>query len=86
MSGIAGIFHQDGALVAAEDLRRMTSLLARRGPEGVGVWRGGSSGLVPVSYTHLDVYKRQGRKLDVAASAIGECRAVVAEVAGRAVN
>lgn len=46
MSGIAGIFHQDGALVAAEDLRRMVSLLARRGPEGVGVWLGESSGLV----------------------------------------
>ena len=46
MSGIAGIYHQDGALVAAEDLRRMTSLLARRGPEGIGVWHGESSGLV----------------------------------------
>ncbi len=61
MSGIAGIFHQDGALIAAEDLRRMASLLARRGPEGVGVWLGESSGLVHtlLATTPESLFERQ---------------------------
>ena len=33
--------------------------------EGTYCWLGDSSGRGPVSYTHLDVYKRQGTEIDV---------------------
>jgi asparagine synthase (glutamine-hydrolysing) len=45
MSGIFGIFNQDGAPVRAGDLNAMASLLARRGPDGTGIWNGASVGL-----------------------------------------
>lgn len=45
MSGIFGIFYQDGASVQADDLRQMASLLARRGPDHTDLWLFGSIGL-----------------------------------------
>ena len=45
MSGICGLFNIDGALVTEPDLRAMTSLLQRRGPEGRNIWHQGSIGL-----------------------------------------
>jgi asparagine synthase (glutamine-hydrolysing) len=45
MSGIFGIFNQDGAPVPAGDLNAMASLLTRRGPDGTGIWNEASVGL-----------------------------------------
>lgn len=45
MSGIAGICNPDGRPVQQSDLERMVAALARRGPDGSGVWIGGASGL-----------------------------------------
>ena len=38
MCGIAGIFSTSGGLVLEDELRRMSSRLAPRGPDGEGVW------------------------------------------------
>ena len=45
MSGIAGIYHFDGRPVDPALLRRMTDVIAYRGPEGAGHWLDGSVGL-----------------------------------------
>lgn len=45
MSGICGLFNLDDALVAETELRAMTAMLEKRGPEGTGRWRDGSVGL-----------------------------------------
>jgi asparagine synthase (glutamine-hydrolysing) len=45
MSGICGQFNLDDAPVAAADLRAMTAMLKRRGPEGSTQWQNGPVGL-----------------------------------------
>jgi asparagine synthase (glutamine-hydrolysing) len=45
MSGICGLFNLDDAQVADADLRAMTAMLNRRGPEGTGRWRDRQVGL-----------------------------------------
>jgi asparagine synthase (glutamine-hydrolysing) len=45
LSGIAGLFQLDGAPVDPGDLRAMTSLLERRGPDGTHRWHRGPVGL-----------------------------------------
>jgi len=45
MSGICGLFNLDDAPVAATELRAMTSMLEKRGPEGTNRWRDGQIGL-----------------------------------------
>jgi asparagine synthase (glutamine-hydrolysing) len=45
MSGICGQFNLDNAPVAATDLRAMTSMLEKRGPERTGRWQEGPVGL-----------------------------------------
>lgn len=45
MSGICGIFTLDHAPVTDTDLRAMTAMLERRGPEGIGRWQVGPVGL-----------------------------------------
>jgi asparagine synthase (glutamine-hydrolysing) len=45
VSGIAGIFHVDGAPASPRDIEVMTGALAHRGPDGAGVWCGGSVAL-----------------------------------------
>ncbi|MFO1433615.1 MAG: asparagine synthase (glutamine-hydrolyzing) [Candidatus Competibacteraceae bacterium] len=45
MSGITGIYHRDGRPVAPELLRRMTELIAHRGPDGTGYWIDGPLGM-----------------------------------------
>ena len=45
MSGICGLFNLDDAPVANSELRAMTSMLERRGPERTGAWRDGPCGL-----------------------------------------
>src|SRR5262252_6593117 len=46
MCGIAGILHQDPTRrVTSETLRRMTSALAHRGPDGDGYYENGNIGL-----------------------------------------
>ena len=50
MSGICGLFNLDGAPVTRGELRAMTSMLERRGPEGTSVWR---SELVGLGHTLL---------------------------------
>jgi asparagine synthase (glutamine-hydrolysing) len=45
MSGICGQFNLDDAPVAAADLRAMTTMLERRGPEGSTQWQNGPIGL-----------------------------------------
>lgn len=46
MSGIAGIFHLDGAPAEPELLRKMADALEYRGADGVRVWHDGPVGLV----------------------------------------
>jgi asparagine synthase (glutamine-hydrolysing) len=43
MSGICGLFNLDDAPVADADLRAMTAMLEKRGPERTGCWRDGSA-------------------------------------------
>jgi asparagine synthase (glutamine-hydrolysing) len=45
MSGIFGLFNQDGAPVRGVDLAAMASLLERRGPDRTGTWHEGAIGL-----------------------------------------
>jgi asparagine synthase (glutamine-hydrolysing) len=45
VSGICGLVNQDGAPVSDDDVRRMASLLERRGPEGTHIWGIGPAGL-----------------------------------------
>jgi asparagine synthase (glutamine-hydrolysing) len=45
MSGIFGLFNQDGAPVLRGELTDMASLLERRGPDGTGLWNAGSTSL-----------------------------------------
>ena len=45
MSGITGIYHRDGYPVDPELLRRMTELIAHRGPDGTGYWVDGPVGM-----------------------------------------
>jgi len=45
MSGVFGIFNQDGAPVTEDEIRDMASLLTRRGPDGTGLWNAGCAGL-----------------------------------------
>ena len=45
MSGIAGIFHFDGAPVRRSTLVGMTSSMKSRGPDGMSIWLDGSVGL-----------------------------------------
>ncbi len=45
MSGITGIYHRDGRPVERGLLRRMTELIAHRGPDGTGYWMDGSVGM-----------------------------------------
>jgi asparagine synthase (glutamine-hydrolysing) len=45
MSGIFGLFNQDGAPVRGDELARMASLLERRGPDRTGTWHEGAIGL-----------------------------------------
>lgn len=45
MSGIFGLFNQDGAPVSRGELTDMASLLERRGPDGTGLWNAGCAGL-----------------------------------------
>ena len=44
MSGIAGILHLDGVPAGRADVERMLARLAHRGPDGAGVWSGGTVG------------------------------------------
>ena len=45
MSGICGLFNLDTSSVAEPELRAMTAMLEKRGPERTGVWRDGPTGL-----------------------------------------
>ena len=45
MSGICGLFNIDDAPVTDSDLRAMTAMLERRGPEKTGTWLDGPAGL-----------------------------------------
>ncbi|MDX2437131.1 MAG: asparagine synthase-related protein [Acidobacteriota bacterium] len=45
MSGIAGLFHLDGRPVEPPQISAMVTPLLRRGPDGSGGWRDGSTGL-----------------------------------------
>ena len=45
MSGICGLFNLDGAPVSDAELRAMTAMLERRGPEGTHWWHQASIGL-----------------------------------------
>jgi asparagine synthase (glutamine-hydrolysing) len=45
MSGIFGIFNQDGASATEHELRDMASLLTRRGPDGTGLCNADCTGL-----------------------------------------
>ena len=45
MSAIAGMFWLDGRPVERPELEAMNNALAHRGPDGAGVWIGGSAGL-----------------------------------------
>lgn len=45
MSGICGLFNLDDEPVAEAELRAMTAMLERRGPERTGRWRDGPAGL-----------------------------------------
>ena len=45
MSGILGLFNQDGAPVEPAQLQDMASLLRRRGPERTGIWNVGAVGM-----------------------------------------
>jgi asparagine synthase (glutamine-hydrolysing) len=45
MSGICGIFNLDDAPVVDPELRAMTAMLERRGPDRTGAWRNGPVGL-----------------------------------------
>ena len=45
MSGICGLFNFDGAPVAGSQLRAMTAMLEKRGPDGTGMWQNGQVGL-----------------------------------------
>jgi asparagine synthase (glutamine-hydrolysing) len=45
MSAIAGIYYLDGHQVDRPTLERMVASLAHRGPDGSGMWTGGSVGL-----------------------------------------
>ena len=45
MSGICGLFNLDNTPVADGDLRSMTAMLEKRGPERTGRWRDGSTAL-----------------------------------------
>ncbi len=45
VSGIFGLFNQDGAPVSDGELGNMASLLERRGPDRTGQWRDGAIGL-----------------------------------------
>ena len=42
MSGMAGIFYRQGQPVDLVKLTAMIDILARRGPDGVGIWHEGS--------------------------------------------
>jgi asparagine synthase (glutamine-hydrolysing) len=45
MSGIAGMWHRDGRPVEPAVLNRLRAELSMRGPDGGGVWQGGSVGI-----------------------------------------
>ena len=45
MSGIVGIYRVEGRNVSRDELERMNSVLAHRGPDGGGVWCSGGVGL-----------------------------------------
>ncbi len=45
MCGLAGVLNLDGAPVSPESLKRMTDLIAHRGPDGEGHWIDGNVGL-----------------------------------------
>ena len=45
MSGICGLFNFDGAPIAKSQLRAMTAMLEKRGPDGTGMWQNGQVGL-----------------------------------------
>ena len=45
MCGVAGVINLDGRLVERADLRRMTSAIQHRGPDGEGHWQEGNVGL-----------------------------------------
>ena len=45
MSGIFGFLNHDGAPANVDDLQLMAGILARRGPDGTGMWHAGSIGL-----------------------------------------
>ena len=38
MCGIAGILHLDGAAASPSVLKKMTDIIAHRGPDGEGQW------------------------------------------------
>ncbi len=45
MSGIVGVIHRDGSAVPLPLLRRLTTFLQYRGPDGLSVWEGSGVGL-----------------------------------------
>ena len=45
MSGISGVYLLDGQPVRRENLEKMNSMLAHRGPDGAGIWCEGGMGL-----------------------------------------
>src|SRR5215471_21844842 len=56
MCGIAGFYHFDPAARTDESLlRRMTDLLAHRGPDDAGVYRSGPVGLVHRRLSIIDL-------------------------------
>ena len=61
MSGIAGIYNLDGALVDRALLERMTGALAHRGPDGIRYWVDGPVGMghCMLQTTPESVYERQ---------------------------
>lgn len=64
MSGIFGLFNQDGAPVSRGELTDMASLLERRGPDGTGLWNAGCAGLghTLLATTPELVFERQPRR------------------------
>jgi asparagine synthase (glutamine-hydrolysing) len=87
LSGIAGIFHLDGAPIDRALLQSLVDFLSYRGPDARGIWMEGSIGLghALLRTTHESRSERQPSSLDgrcwIVADARLDCRAeLIAEL------
>jgi asparagine synthase (glutamine-hydrolysing) len=76
MSAIAGIYHAEGLPIERADLGRMLETLARRGPDGAGIWIDGAVGLghrmlwtTPESLDERLPWNDEARRLAITADA-----------------